>query len=1133
MHHPFPDSIRCTALLALAAVVAGCAAESAPVDAGAGPAIDAALDAAADAGSDSSTTDTGPTDAGAQDTGAQADVGAALDASNPADTAAEDAQDDVSLASDSSGNAEDSGFLDGEQGAVDGYSHDANLAETAQSDGGAADDADDAVDAPEDATDACQPTGEETCDGVDNDCDGQTDELTCDDDNNCTKDTCAGPSGTCSHDAEPGCVPDAKLPYKVDFACGGLPKGWSHDTSLGSATGPQWAVDSSPKSPSATSGACSLNFNNGVDYQCPDDKPLSAQFGVFGAVHSRVIDATKLAKSAALTATMQLSGSWQAGATDDLVISAVRAADGSTVQLATLEHADTGSWALVKLDLQALSGSRFWLRAQFATKDCAGNEGSGPFIDDLHVFDGSCASNKECDDGNPCTEDKCKKATNKCSNEPLPSLAKCDDGDPCTTGDHCAGGGCEGTQKSCHDGNACTADSCKKADGSCVNQALANTTACDDGSVCTTADKCDGKGACKGTLAKDGTACDDGDACLVTDICTKGACKGSKNAPDGYSCSDDSGCTIGDACKGGKCAGVPAPNVCNDLDPCTKDSCAAAGGLAVKCSHAPANDGDACDDGNACTAKEKCTGGKCGLGAAVKCDDNNPCTDDSCAPASGCAHKANTKACDDGEACTEKDTCGGGKCAGTPKTCGDGDPCTIDACVGSSGACKHDKIAGCDSSPQKIPYATAFACGAAKDKNWTITAASSGPKWAVDGTPAVPKARSAACSLNFNNGKDYACPGNKPQSPTVGVSGTADTPRIDATSLKAGAPLRVRFYRSGRWDAGDKLEVFARKAGAQAWTKVGATAHNSDTKWTWTGFWLPDYAGSIFQLRLAFTTADCSKNTLSGAFIDDFMVWDSSCKSDTSCNDNNDCTSNKCNKTSGWCAFNNDPTAKCSDNNACTSGDKCVAKKCTGTAKKCTDGKDCTTDSCNTKSGACEFPAVKDGATCSDGVACTTGDSCKAGACSSGKADASKCDDHNPCTADACAKVAGKFQCTHKAVANSAECKAGKPTVTWVWNKVLKPECSPCHVNGGGSGGLALGSTPQSAWTAMVGKKASGTCTATNHVTAGKSADSSLWRKIDAKAMHGCGTKMPRNAPLLPPSVTDAVKLWIDSGAPK
>ena len=81
------------------------------------------------------------------------------------------------------------------------------------------------------------------------------------------------------------------------------------------------------------------------------------------------------------------------------------------------------------------------------------------------------------------------------------------------------------------------------------------------------------------------------------------------------------------------------------------------------------SNGTACDDGNACTTVDTCGGGKCQGGSVLGCNDNNLCTTDSCNPFSGCLNTNNTVACDDGDPCTAGDACGGGVCTvGSPIT---------------------------------------------------------------------------------------------------------------------------------------------------------------------------------------------------------------------------------------------------------------------------------------------------------------------------------------------------------------------------------------------------------------------------------------------------------------------------------
>jgi hypothetical protein len=103
-----------------------------------------------------------------------------------------------------------------------------------------------------------------------------------------------------------------------------------------------------------------------------------------------------------------------------------------------------------------------------------------------------------------------------------------------------------------------------------------------------------------------------------------------------------------------------------------------------------------CDDGNLCTSDSCGTDGTC-LHAAVNCDDGNACTQDSCAPNSGCinAPVADGTACNDGNACTQTDNCQVGVCAGSnPVTCGASDQChAVGACNPTTGACSNPAVA--------------------------------------------------------------------------------------------------------------------------------------------------------------------------------------------------------------------------------------------------------------------------------------------------------------------------------------------------------------------------------------------------------------------------------------------------------
>lgn len=163
--------------------------------------------------------------------------------------------------------------------------------------------------------------------------------------------------------------------------------------------------------------------------------------------------------------------------------------------------------------------------------------------------------------------------------------------------------------------------------------------------------------------------------------CANGVCI---NPP----CTSDAQCPMGMVCAGGACITNRCIGVnCDDGNACTTDTCLPASG----CMHTPVAAGTACpggqcngtgtcvpagfcsgrpngtpcDDGNACTQNDTCQNGAC-VGTPVNCDDGNPCTTDSCNPATGCVHTPRTGTCNDGNNCTFNDACQNGVCVGMP-----------------------------------------------------------------------------------------------------------------------------------------------------------------------------------------------------------------------------------------------------------------------------------------------------------------------------------------------------------------------------------------------------------------------------------------------------------------------------------
>ena len=99
---------------------------------------------------------------------------------------------------------------------------------------------------------------------------------------------------------------------------------------------------------------------------------------------------------------------------------------------------------------------------------------------------------------------------------------------------------------------------------------------------------------------------------------------------------------------------------CDDGSSCTTDSC---NQLTGKCDHQAAIIGSKCSDGDGCSLDDTCDAQGACSGAINSCEDNNVCTTDSCNTLTGaCSNAANTASCDDGDACTQGETCWGKSC---------------------------------------------------------------------------------------------------------------------------------------------------------------------------------------------------------------------------------------------------------------------------------------------------------------------------------------------------------------------------------------------------------------------------------------------------------------------------------------
>lgn len=208
----------------------------------------------------------------------------------------------------------------------------------------------------------------------------------------------------------------------------------------------------------------------------------------------------------------------------------------------------------------------------------------------------------------------------------------CDSRDPCAV-DTCDAGWCTHRQK----------PECCRTSADCGGQAGCFL------SYCNTE-----LNVCQARQKSNGSYCDDDDACIVDSFCRDGKCEGKQLV-----------CGLDNQCRHGTC-----------------DS-------AIGCVYTNLPNGATCDDHNACTSDDTCHNGLCAVSTVKDCSHlNTPCSVGACDVTSGACVALSIhdgEPCDDGQQCTENDVCGGGTCAGTPRTCFDNNPCTIDACVENIG----------------------------------------------------------------------------------------------------------------------------------------------------------------------------------------------------------------------------------------------------------------------------------------------------------------------------------------------------------------------------------------------------------------------------------------------------------------
>ncbi|MEP7123054.1 MAG: kelch repeat-containing protein [Byssovorax sp.] len=336
----------------------------------------------------------------------------------------------------------------------------------------------------------------------------------------------------------------------------------------------------------------------------------------------------------------------------------------------------------------------------------------------------TCVLPTDCTAGNVCIAGKCV--------APLPVGSVCTTANQCSSG-FCADGFCCGT--AC--GGLCQACSAAKtggANGTCGSVIAAtdpdNECAAQATSTCGTNGSCDGVGACQkyvtgtscvapscsGSTLNNGSDCNGSGTCISkgTTPCDPYVC--GVGAACKTLCVSNADCTAGNLCIGGKC-GSPLPDgsICLSAGSCQSGNCvdgvccntACNGGACDACSKlagAPSDGvcamltGNKCNDGDPCTQTDTCMAGTC-MGLAVTCAALDAChTAGTCDATTGaCTNPvaSDGTTCNDGDGCTQADTCMLGTCVGgSPVVCVAQDSCHgVGVCNPKLGACDNPTLA--------------------------------------------------------------------------------------------------------------------------------------------------------------------------------------------------------------------------------------------------------------------------------------------------------------------------------------------------------------------------------------------------------------------------------------------------------
>ncbi len=524
---------------------------------------------------------------------------------------------------------------------------------------------------------------------------------------------------------------------------------------------------------------------------------------------------------------------------------------------------------------------------------------------------------------------------------------------------------------------------------------------------------------CGNGIVEAGEACDGGACCTATCAFESAA----------TSCT---GTSTGGACDGADhCSG--AANTCVDVF--------LAGGTTCRASLGQCDPAEVCDGSSAACPEdllEESTTHCTGTSNGGACDDDarDHCAGgvDTCVDvfaSSGTSCRAPVGACDVAEWCTgASGACpaDGAEPAGTPCGPAPTDPCDVqDECRGTSGTTAFCQALFVDSTIVCRP--SAGVCDVPESCTGVSAAC---PADGFTPFPTVCRASAGACdSVEHCTGSDALCPSDSVLPlgtscrPATGPCDAAevcdgfgscplDAARPDGASCSDGLVCDgSEVCRGGSCQAGMLSCDDANACTADSCAEPSGCGHSAVTGCCNVDSQCADDGNVCTSERCSGAGGTCSSLPIAGC-----------CRADADCTGASACVTLRCDTTTNRCASTPVPgcctsDAQCSDGIACTT-DTCdvATHDCTNTARAgcctgdgdCHDTDACTADACDLAgagpTGTCVAPPIAgcctSDATCRD----VDGDACTAPNCDGVtqrcRETAVDCDDHDPCTADAC-----------------------------------------------------------------------------------------------------------------------------------